>query len=234
MIEGLGAAVDVAADVVGVVIFELAGVAGGAAEDGVAESGGETFDLAFDGVGHIAGGAVGDVGVGPDGVVAGGGAGGVEEALLGDEDERFFGVFVAAHGAFGGGDFFEGSAEVDGSGAAAFRGGEGDRFGDGVVDFERAGAVAESAELSAIEAGEFFAADFEELAGGDVEEDGAGGGEIGEVLDGAAGFDFAAEGLEIAGEGVGDVLGAAAGDGPTAGVGESAEDESDGGAGGGG
>src|SRR5690606_39961386 len=54
-----------------------------------------------------------------------------------------------------------------------------------------------------------------------------------EFMDGTAGFDFAAEGLKIAGEGVGDFLGAAAGNRPAFGVGESAENEADGGAGGG-
>ena len=97
------------------------GVAGAAGEDDVAEAGGEALDLGFDDVGAVDGGAVGDVAVGPGGVLAFGGAGGVEEAGLDEEDEGTV-VEAAVEGVvLGVGDLCERAAEVDGGGAEALR-----------------------------------------------------------------------------------------------------------------
>ena len=58
-----------------------------AGEDGGAEASGEALDLGFEAVEHVFGGGVGDVAVGPGDVLTGGGAGGIEEGWLGEEDE---------------------------------------------------------------------------------------------------------------------------------------------------
>lgn len=105
------------------------------------ESGGEPFDLCFEARQHVDGGSVRDVAIGPGGVAIGGGARGVEEARLGQEDEGSFGVVAGAHRFFGGGDFFESSAQVDGGGLQAFSRFPRNGIAKGVVDFEDSGAV---------------------------------------------------------------------------------------------
>ena len=82
----LDAAVDVAANVVGVVPLHSRGRDCMAGEDKITEAGGEPLDLGLDSAGHVYGAAVRDVAVTPCCVLARGGAGGVEEALLGEQD----------------------------------------------------------------------------------------------------------------------------------------------------
>lgn len=227
--EVLDAANDVAADevwVVGLVSGRGSGVGG---EDGVAEAGGEAFDLVQDGLGHVGGGAVGDVAVCPAGVLVVGGAGGIEDALLGDEDEGFVGDAVLPGVAFGGGDFFQGSADVDRAGAAAGFGGPRDGFGESEVEFEDAGAVSVSVEFLAVRCRELIAGDVGESAGGGIEENGLGFGEGGEVFDFVIADDFAAEGAVMFCQGFDDLSGAAFGEGPADVVTGDGEHDSDGG-----
>ena len=227
------AADDIATDVVGVVGFHLEAVVGVGSEDGVAEAGGEAFDLGFDAGAHVEGAAVGDVAVGPEGVLAGGGAGGVAEGLLGDEDEGVVAVASFAGVVFRSADFVEGAADMDGAGFSAIGVGPGDGFRERVVDFEDAGAMAVAFEAAAVGRGEGVAGDLGEVFGGGVEEDGAAGGEVGEGVDAPVGDEFAAVVFEDAGEGGGDGLGAAFGDGPADCVGAELQHEGDGGSEGG-
>src|SRR5690606_16122206 len=95
---GGGAGADVAADVIGVAGGEFGGSGGGAGEDAVAEPGGVALQLAFDGVGEVAGPAVRHVAVGPEDVAALGGAGGIGDAGLDGDEERGVGSTVLACG----------------------------------------------------------------------------------------------------------------------------------------
>src|ERR1700681_4292781 len=79
---------EVTADVVGVVLFQLGWSAHVDGEHSFLEAWGEALYLCEDGVGGVAGVAVGDVGVGPDRVVPAGAAAGVGQILLPDQDER--------------------------------------------------------------------------------------------------------------------------------------------------
>ena len=140
-------AADVAADEVGVHGFQRGGRGDVAGEDASAEAGGEAFDLGFEAVERGCGigiwSTVGDVAVGPGDVLALGSAAGVEESGLGNEDEGAFGVAAGGHGGFGGGDLRQAATEVDGSCSEAGGGAPGDGTGEGVVDLEGGGAVAE-------------------------------------------------------------------------------------------
>ena len=110
--------------------------------------GAKRVDLGFDDVGAVDDGAGGDVAVGPGGVFAFGGAGGVEEAGLDEEDEGAV-VEAAVEGVvLGVGDFGERSAEVHGGGAGALGCAPGDGLAEGEVELEDAGAAAEGAEAA--------------------------------------------------------------------------------------
>src|SRR5215207_5480230 len=89
----------VAADEVGVLPFEIRRPGDALRKNTVPETGGETFYLRLDPLGHVEGRAVWDVAVGPDGMLALGGARLVEEALLGEQYKEPLGVFPAGDGA---------------------------------------------------------------------------------------------------------------------------------------
>lgn len=112
-----------------------------AGADDVAEAGGEAFYLIFDNGGEVFGRACGYVAIGPGGVFVAGRAGVVEDALLGEEYERFVVAASVPGGVFGRGYFVEGVAEVDGAGEAAGFGGEGYGFVECPVDLEYAHAI---------------------------------------------------------------------------------------------
>jgi len=84
-----GPTADVATDEVGVHGFEGGWGGDVAGEDAVAEAGGETLDLGLDAREHVFARAVGDVAVGPGDVLAGRGAGGIEEGRLGERTNGF-------------------------------------------------------------------------------------------------------------------------------------------------
>src|SRR5918994_5592676 len=113
------AAAYVAADEVGVLPFEIRRPGDALRENTVPETGGETFYLRLDPLGHIEGRAVWDVAVGPDGVLALGSARLIEEALLGEQDERLLRVLPARYGSLPRRDLVERAAEVDGAGPPA-------------------------------------------------------------------------------------------------------------------
>ena len=139
-------------------------------EDGVAEAGGEAFDLIEDGEGHVFGAGVGDMAIGPAGVFSIGGAGVIEEALLGDEDEGFLGDAVFPGIAFGRGDFGKATPDVDGTGAAAGFGEPGDGLGEGEIEFEDRGAVSVAAEFLLVGGGKTVLGDIGEGGWRGIEE----------------------------------------------------------------
>ena len=226
--EGGGAAGDIAAGKVGVPCLEAGGAHDVACEDAIPETGGESLDLPLDAAGHVEDGAEGDVAVGPEGVLAGGGAGGIEEGVLRGEDEGMVRDAAAGDGSLRCGDFLRGAADMYSAGPAACGVEPGDGAIEGVVDLEDAGSVSETPEGAAIVAGKPVAREPEELPGGDIEEDRAGGREIGKGTDGGVALNPAAGIAKACDEGGGDGLGAAAGKWPAGGVAHHAKDEADG------
>jgi len=158
-------------------------------------------------------------------VFAGGGAAGIKECVLGGEDERTVGDLAVRHGLLRGGNLPRGATKVEGAGAAAGVVQPGNGGVEGVIDLEDAGRGPEALEGAAITAREAVAGKLEELARGNIEEDGVGGGQIGQGADGAVALDLA-PGLAKAGEQRGgDRLGAAAREGPADGMAHRSEDE---------
>src|SRR5215218_2535946 len=121
------AAAYVAADEVGVLPFEIRRPGDALRENTVSETGGETFYLRLDPLGHVEGRAVWDVAVGPYGILALGGARLVEEALPGEQYKEPLGVFPAGDGGLPRCDLVQRRAEVDGPGAPALLRFPGDR-----------------------------------------------------------------------------------------------------------
>src|SRR5690606_1659412 len=149
--------------------------------------------------------------------------GGIGDAGLDGDEERGVGSTVlACGGAQRGADLGGVGADLDGAGGAGLGGGPRHGAVQGVVDLEDAGSVP-VARVGGAEAG-----DAGQRGGRGVEDVGAGRGQVVEALDLVVGVDQAAEVLEVRGEGVGQGLGAAAGDGPAAGVRGEGEDEADG------
>jgi hypothetical protein len=109
------------------------------------------------------------------------------------------------------------------------RGPPGDRLAERVVDLEGAGAVAVAGEAAAVAGREAIAGDGESWRGADVEQVARAGGSSVERADGEAGDDLAAQVAQVGGQGIGQLLGAAAGHRPADGVGEQAEEEAEGG-----
>ena len=212
-----GAAADVSADEVPVESVEVGRSKGGPGEDGSAEAGSEALDLGFDTRQHVFSAAVGDVAVCPGNVVAGGCARGVKESGLGEQDEGALGCVPVRHGVLGRCNVFECAAEMDGCGLSAFWRGPGDGCGESVIDFEDAWAVAVAFELATVGGGERVSCaggELEELARGDVAEDEVGVGEVGELADGGVRVDATAKVADAGGEGIGEGLSTATGDGP--------------------
>src|SRR5215218_2387302 len=87
----------IAAHEVGVPPFEVGRPRDALLQNKIPETRGEALYLRLDPLGHIEGRAVWDVAVGPDGVLALGSARLIEEALLGEQDERPLGVLPVRH-----------------------------------------------------------------------------------------------------------------------------------------
>src|ERR1039457_4197821 len=135
------AAIEIAADEVGIVAFHGGGAEKVAPQNALAEAGGKALHLRLNGIRHVRRGRVRQVAVGPGGMLSMGSAGGVEECVLDEENERRAGV-----AGFPMGDLVEGAAEVHGAGASAGGGAPGDGAVQRPVDLECAGAVARSEE----------------------------------------------------------------------------------------
>ena len=166
-------------------------------EDSAAESGREPFDLGFDRVGHVNRRAVGDVTVGPGGVMARRSTRRVEEAGLREEHERAFRVLAAADGRLGSGDLLERATEVHGAGPGTIPRRPGDGSAQRPVELEDACTVSVSIERAEITGGQAMAGHRDELSGRDVEQDGAGFRQLVDRLDSPTGDDLASEGAQI-------------------------------------
>lgn len=157
---------NVAADEVGVHGLKVRGSENAASENAIAKTRGEALDLRFEGVEHVHGGAVGNVAVGPGGVLPSRGARGIEETGLREEDEGAVGMAAVADGVFGGGNFFGASAEMHGGGAETVLRSPGDGRMQGVIDFENTGAVAVFREAARKSEGQAVSGDAQELVRG--------------------------------------------------------------------
>src|SRR5215207_380708 len=219
------AAVDVAAHQVGVESFEVRRSHRVLGQDALLEARGEAFDLGLDPPCHVEGRAVGDVAVGPNGMLARRRAGRVEEALLRQQHERSLGMLAAPHGGFTGGDLLQRASEVDGPGPQALDGPPGDRAVEREIYLEDAGTVTVILEGAPVALGDVRPRDVEQLAGRDVEEDRARARHLLDRVHPDAGEDLAAEGDQVRGEGVGYLLRPALRERPAEGVPQSAEDE---------
>src|SRR5215217_7957964 len=162
--------VDIAADEVGVPPFEIHRPRDALRKNTVPETGGETFYLRLDPLRHVEGRAVWDVAVRPYGMLAFGGARLVEEALLGEQDERPLGVLTARDGGLAGGDLVQCCAEVDSPGPLAALSCPGDRAVQREVHLEDTRTVAVALEGPPIPLREVLAGNGEELSGRHVEE----------------------------------------------------------------
>ncbi len=217
-------AVYVTPDQVGVVPFEVRRSPGAAGQDTVPETGGEALYLGLYPPGHVEGRPVRDVAVGPDGVLARGGARGVEEALLGEQDEGPLGVLSARDGGLTGGDLIQRAAEVDGPGPQALLGAPRDRPVEREVHLEDARSVTVPFEGAFVSFGEVLPCNVQKLARRHVEEDRPGFRDLFHGADPDAGEDLTAQRDQVRGEGVGYALGPASRQGPAEGVTQSAED----------
>src|SRR5215207_5981372 len=92
------------ADEVGVLPFEIRRPGDALRKNTVPETGGETFYLRLDPLRHVEGRAVRDVAVRPHGVLALRSAGGVEEALLGEQDKGPLRALLPGDGGLASGD----------------------------------------------------------------------------------------------------------------------------------
>src|SRR5581483_7842653 len=108
----VGAAGDVAPDVVRVVPLEVGRGRRVAGHDDVAETRGEPFELALHGLRPVDGRPVGDVGVGPERVPAGRRPAGVEPGVLHGEEERPVGMAAGGDLLLGGLDLVDRPAHV--------------------------------------------------------------------------------------------------------------------------
>lgn len=146
---------------------------------------------------------------------------------MGNEDEGLLGVVAVEDGGFCVSDLMECAAEMEGERGAALGRAPGNGFGQGVVNFEGTGAVAEALEFAGVLRGEAIARDLEELMRGEVAE-GEGLGQFVEGVDAMAGVEGSVELVEAGDESVGNGLGSALRDGPADAVGCCGENETDG------
>ena len=168
--DGVSARIDIAANEIGVPLLHVTGGVDCASEDAAAEAGSETLDLIF----HLgdggAGPAIGDVAVGPGGVLSGRSASRVEERGLDEQDKGLVGRITFPGAFFGGTNFFERAAQVYRYGLQAFFCAPRDGGAESPIDLEGAGAIAEIVEQAEIEVGKAITAERGELARRDVAE----------------------------------------------------------------
>ena len=172
----LDPAVDVAADVIGVVLLERRWCHDVAGQDAVAKAGSKTLDLGLDAGCHVVRRPMGHVAVGPGGVSTGRSARWIEQTLLGDDHIRRFSVRPRARRLLGSGDFGEGTPQVHRGSALARRSPPGNRAVEGPIDLEDRRPVAIPFELAPVARWQAMAGQAQYLPGSDVEQDGAGWG----------------------------------------------------------
>src|SRR6266852_1108162 len=141
-------------------------------------------------------------------------AGGIEEARLGQQDERPLGMAAMAHRIFGSGDFLEAAAEMHGGRPRAVRRFPGNGAVQRVIDLEDAGTIAVLGEATGESGGKAVARDAQQLMRRDVTEDGVVLLERGQILYARRSLDCAAERREMPAESAGDGLRATLRNGP--------------------
>ena len=199
------------------------------AQDEVPEAGREPLDLAFDGRGHVHGGAVRDMTVCPRGVLPGRGARRIEQCVLDEQDVGP--VRMASRGdlSFGRYDLRERAAEVNGRGTPRPVRGPGNRPVERPVHFEDAGAVAEPFEAPSIPVRQPIAGDRGDLTRGQVQQDCPCSGQRTQIIDPVSGHDLAAQRPQLRRQRIRDGPGTAAGHRPAMGMRDHAEDKAEGG-----
>ena len=85
-----GASVDIPSDIVGIGDLKFRGIRRGLADDAVPKPGRKSLDLSENGSGVVCIGAMRHMTVGPGGVPIVGGAAGIEEAALSEQDKWRF------------------------------------------------------------------------------------------------------------------------------------------------
>src|SRR4029077_1244317 len=143
--QRLHADADVATDVVRVARLLADGGTHGAGQHGGGEAGGEPLGLRLDPVGHVDVRTGWHVAVGPQGLLAGRGAGRIDHAGLDHEDVGLVRVLAGRYVGLGRGELLERAAQVQGAGPAAGLADPRDRAGQGEVHLADAGAVTEPA-----------------------------------------------------------------------------------------
>src|SRR5262249_20775098 len=88
------AAVNITTHKVSVAALEISAIHRMAGKNQITKSGCKTFDLRFDSFGHIERGITWHMAVGPRDVLSGGCAGSIEQAWLGEQNERSLGRLV--------------------------------------------------------------------------------------------------------------------------------------------
>ena len=222
------AAVDVPADVVGVVCLQGGGPHRRAADDPLPEARCEPLHLGLDQLGRIPLPAVRDVTVGPCRVLSLRSPRRVEQALLRQQHERPRRDPAAPRRRLRGDDLLERRSQMHGPRARAFLGAPWDRPVERPVDLEDPRAVAEAAQPAAIAPRQRIPGQREQLLRRDVEQHRRRIAELGERPDAPARLDLAAERPQVAREALGDRLRAAASERPPGRMGEEAEKEAEG------
>src|SRR5581483_10265683 len=105
-------AADVTADIVGVVLLEPGRTRHMASQHAILEAWCEALDLALDPVQHVHSRSIGNMAVGPGGMLALRCAPAVEQAGLGEQYKGPFRVPSPRHVRLGGGDLVQGTAEM--------------------------------------------------------------------------------------------------------------------------
>jgi hypothetical protein len=216
--EILHAADDIAADAVRVVALISGGSTRMARQDQLAEPRREALHLRFDGGRHIDGRPVRDVAVGPAGLLAGRSAAGIEQALLGQQDEGPLRMVPPPDRRFPGRELLQGAAEMNGTGPRALDCPPGDRPGQGPVDLEHPRTVTVVLQSLPVAPVETVAGHRQQLSRGDIEEYGPGGRQLRQAGDRPGRLDPPAEGLQVAGQRRGDLPGATLGERPADGM----------------
>jgi hypothetical protein len=191
----------IAADKIGVHGLKPRGRKCAAGKDAVTETGSEALYLSFDAIGHVDGGTVGDVAVGPEDMLALRRARRVKERGLGGENERLIGMKAMGDRIFTGGDFFEGAAKVNCDGTPAGGGPPRHGLGEGIVDFEGAGRMFKGLNCFSVAGHKPVAGQGEQCARRRVAQgESVAGGQIakGLCIDAAGRVNNSAEGLEMA------------------------------------
>ena len=159
----------------------------------------------------------------PGGMLSGRGARRIEEALLRQHHKRPLGMFPLPDLCLCTGNLGQGTPDMYRPGARAFGSLPRDRPVKCVIDLEHAWSIAVTLELVLVSGRKTRTRDMQELARGNIAEDGLCGREYIKRLDLCIGDDLTAHCAQIGGHGIDDMLGAPTGYGPANRVAEDAQ-----------